>query len=26
LQWMFAGKNANTLKKPSISKGFGKSH
>jgi glycosyltransferase involved in cell wall biosynthesis len=26
LQWMFAGKNANSLKKPSISKGFGKFH
>ncbi|MEA5603333.1 glycosyltransferase family 4 protein [Nostoc sp. UHCC 0252] len=24
LQWMFAGKNANSFKKPSVSKGFGK--
>jgi glycosyltransferase involved in cell wall biosynthesis len=26
LQWMFAGKNYDSLKKPSISKGFGKIH
>ncbi|MFN6466336.1 MAG: glycosyltransferase family 4 protein [Nostoc sp. DedVER02] len=26
LQWMFAGKNSETLKKPSVSKGFGKSY